>query len=72
MTVYLAEFKTDDTKMYDELGCLRSWNEFAMFHNDQLQTAIQDLQEQHPDVAIVYADYYTALASILSHATSLG
>ncbi|KAJ8427642.1 hypothetical protein Cgig2_023351 [Carnegiea gigantea] len=72
MTVYLAEFKTDDTKMYDELGCLRSWNEFAMFHNDQLQTAIQDLQEQHPDVAVVYADYYMALASILSRATSFG
>ncbi|KAJ8427641.1 hypothetical protein Cgig2_023350 [Carnegiea gigantea] len=72
MTVYLAKFKTDDTKMYDELNCLRRWNEFAMFQNDQLQTAIQDLQERLPDVAIVYADYYTALTSILSRATSLG
>jgi len=72
MTVYFAKFKTDDTKMYDELNCLRRWNEFAMFQNDQLQTAIQDLQERHPDVAIVYADYYTALASILSRATSSG
>ncbi|KAJ8425154.1 hypothetical protein Cgig2_003122 [Carnegiea gigantea] len=72
MTICLALFKTDDSTIYDELNCIRSWNEFAMFHNDRLQSAIKGLQKKHPDIVIVYGDYYAALTSILKHASSLG
>ncbi|KAJ8427639.1 hypothetical protein Cgig2_023348 [Carnegiea gigantea] len=70
MTIYLARFGTKDPTMYDELHCLKSWNEFAAFHNDQLQTAIKNLQKEHPDVAMVYADYFNAMRSILRDASS--
>jgi len=72
MTICLAFFKTNDPKIYDELNCVRSWNEFSMFHNDRLQSAIKGLQKNHSDVVIVYGDYYAALTSILKHASSLG
>jgi len=72
MTIYLALFRTNDSTMYDELNCLRTWNEFAIFHNDRLQNAVKGLQKEHPNVIIVYGDYYAALTWILRHASSLG
>jgi len=72
MTIYLAEFKSNDSEMYDELNCLKCWNDFATFHNDQLQAAIKDLQKENDDVAIIYADYFNALTSILQEACLLG
>ncbi|KMT07930.1 hypothetical protein BVRB_6g145330 [Beta vulgaris subsp. vulgaris] len=72
MPIYLNAFQTNDLNMYDELHCLKGLNEFSTFQNDHLQEAIRKLQEQHPKVAIVYADYYNALRELLKHAASLG
>ncbi|KNA09331.1 hypothetical protein SOVF_154570, partial [Spinacia oleracea] len=72
MTCYLDMFKTNDASKYDELQCLKHLNAFAVFHNNQIQQAIGEIQEDYPYVTIVYADYYTALREILRNATSLG
>ncbi|KAK9697276.1 hypothetical protein RND81_08G026500 [Saponaria officinalis] len=72
MTVFLALFKSNDTSMYDDHKCLKHLNRFAKFHNDKLQKAIRELRKDHPNAAIVYADYYTAFNEVLQHPTYYG
>ncbi|KAL2899938.1 hypothetical protein RDABS01_025020 [Bienertia sinuspersici] len=70
--LYLVKFKSNDASMYDELGCLRDYNIFSKYHNDLLLVAIQELKQEHPNVAIAYGDYYSALTWVITHAPRLG
>ncbi|KAH9624968.1 hypothetical protein KSS87_006710 [Heliosperma pusillum] len=70
--LYLFQFETNDTSKYDELHCLKEYNEFSQFHNQRLIEAIKELQDQYPNVAIAYADYYSALRWVISHSFALG
>ncbi|XP_022746945.1 acetylajmalan esterase-like [Durio zibethinus] len=70
--VYLTKFQTNDTTAYDELHCLKELNNFSIYHNDLLQQAIDELKEEHPNVVIVYGNYYNAFRWILSEANLLG
>jgi len=72
MTIYLARFKTNDPTKYDEIKCLKEWNDFSAFHNDNLQQALNGIQANNPSVSIVYIDYFSALTSLLKNAASLG
>ncbi|KAL9228408.1 hypothetical protein vseg_003994 [Gypsophila vaccaria] len=72
MTIYLAKYKSSDPNAYDELGCLKNWNDLAALHNTQLQEAIKSIQQQHTDVKVVYGDYFYALKSIFRDGASLG
>ncbi|KAH9620008.1 hypothetical protein KSS87_003507 [Heliosperma pusillum] len=72
MPFCLAAFKSNDPAMYDELGCLKFWNDFSSFHNFQLQQAIKSLQQHYPGVKIVYGDYFSAHRSLLQNFGSLG
>ncbi|MED6145577.1 hypothetical protein PIB30_026569 [Stylosanthes scabra] len=58
--IYLSMFKTEDVEAYDEIGCLRWLNRFAEYYNKQLFAEINRLQVLHPNVNIIYADYYHA------------
>ncbi|BAH95292.1 GDSL esterase/lipase At5g03980 [Oryza sativa Japonica Group] len=69
---YLSLFSTAISGDYDDRGCLKSYNSFAMYHNDQLRAAIDDLRKVNSDVAIVYADYYGAFMHLLQKADLLG
>lgn len=70
--LYLVRFRIKDPWMYDELNCLKGFNEFTMFYNRLLKRAIKELQQEYPGVAIVYGDYYSALKWVIRHASSLG
>lgn len=70
--LYLVRFGINRSWMYDDLQCLKSFNDFSKFHNNQLQKAVWELQQEHPGVAIVYGDYYAALQWLIRHAPSLG
>ncbi|KAK9706803.1 hypothetical protein RND81_07G152300 [Saponaria officinalis] len=72
MPVYLTLFKTNDITMYDEMKCLKEYNGHAQYHNDLLQQTIIELQNDHPNITIIYMDYFGALKEILQHATLLG
>lgn len=72
MPIYLANFQTNDTRMYDRLHCLKELNEFATFQNKFVQQTIRELQLEHPHATIIYADYFYALKGLLQHATSIG
>ncbi|GMI84973.1 hypothetical protein like AT5G03980 [Hibiscus trionum] len=70
--IYLTLFQTNDTTAYDELHCLKELNRFSVYHNNLLQKAIDELKEEHPDVIVVYGDYYNAFLWVLSKADLLG
>ncbi|KAL5204241.1 hypothetical protein ABZP36_009112 [Zizania latifolia] len=69
---YLSLFSTAISSDYDERGCLKSYNSFAEYHNDQLMAAIDNLRKANSDTSIVYADYYGAFMHLLEKAYLLG
>ncbi|KAF6172989.1 hypothetical protein GIB67_006365 [Kingdonia uniflora] len=69
---YLTMFHHDDPMSYDSKKCLRSFNTFAMLHNDHLQQALADLRVEYPHVQIVYASYYKAFTALLHNHDLLG
>ncbi|GMI87236.1 hypothetical protein like AT1G28570 [Hibiscus trionum] len=55
----LTQFQGSDKDEYDPLtGCLTWLNQFSEYHNELLQKELEKLRTRHPDVNIVYADYY--------------
>ncbi|KAJ3671819.1 hypothetical protein LUZ60_007898 [Juncus effusus] len=69
---YLTLFSTSDSSAYDEKKCLKDYNNFSMFHNNHLKSALDDLRKTYPDVSIIYADYYEAFMNMLDQASALG
>ncbi|WVZ69454.1 hypothetical protein U9M48_018236 [Paspalum notatum var. saurae] len=53
-------------------GCLGWFNTFAQYHNQVLTKRLDDLRRRHPDVTIVYADWYGAMMSIFQAPEELG
>lgn len=72
LPVYKTQFLTNISAAYDESRCLKQMNDFAKYHNQQLQQAIHDLKQQNPNATVVYADYYNAYRFLLEHAKSHG
>ena len=63
--LYLAIFPSQKEDYYDEqTGCIKWLNEFAEYHNKMLQEELERLRNLHPDVTIIYADYYGASLNI--------
>ncbi|XP_062197693.1 acetylajmalan esterase-like [Phragmites australis] len=69
---YLSLFSMSGSADHDERGCLKSYNAFAAYHNEQLQVAVDGLRKANTDVTVVYADYYGAFMHLLDHASILG
>lgn len=42
----------------DEFGCLIPYNTFIEYFNEKLKSSIETLKQKHPQVKIVYFDYY--------------
>ncbi|KAK9064280.1 hypothetical protein SSX86_015660 [Deinandra increscens subsp. villosa] len=58
---YLAIYYDSDKAQIDNAtGCLIQLNDFAEYHNGLLQMALNRIRELHPNVNVVYADYYNA------------
>ncbi|XP_052626306.1 GDSL esterase/lipase At1g28590 [Lactuca sativa] len=54
-----------ENEEYDNTtGCLVRFNKIVEYHNQLLQTKLNHLQELHPNVIIIYADYYNAAMQI--------
>lgn len=60
--VYLTLFgRTANRLDYDpRTGCLKAYNAFAWYHNQQLKRSLQTLRLKYPHTRIIYADYYGA------------
>ncbi|KAI3818430.1 hypothetical protein L1987_12237 [Smallanthus sonchifolius] len=61
---YLTVCGSENEEYDPETGCLVRLNQFAEYHNKLLQAKLNQLQELHPDVNIMYADYYNAAMPI--------
>ncbi|CAH1439153.1 unnamed protein product [Lactuca virosa] len=58
---YLTIFYGSDNIQYDNsTGCIITLNKFAEYHNELLQRKLQQIRVLHPEVNIIYADYYNA------------
>ncbi|CAN6683459.1 unnamed protein product [Malus baccata var. baccata] len=45
---------------YDRNGCLKAFNAFSKYHNNELKRSLGKLREKYPHARIIYADYYGA------------
>ncbi|TVU37546.1 hypothetical protein EJB05_10866, partial [Eragrostis curvula] len=63
---YLTMFPTNDTAQFDATGCLRWANHLAVLHNSALIMELARLRRRHPGVAVVYADYYSAVVDLVA------
>ncbi|KAL0310928.1 UNVERIFIED_CONTAM: Acetylajmalan esterase [Sesamum angustifolium] len=72
LPIYKTAFQTNMLAAYDENRCLKQLNDFATYHNEELQQGIEKLQQEHPNAVIVYADYYNAYQYLLRLAKSHG
>ncbi|KAH6756223.1 hypothetical protein C2S53_004322 [Perilla frutescens var. hirtella] len=68
----LSAFASNDSTAYDELGCLKSLNNLVLYQNNNLQVALNALRREFPDIAIIYADYYNVVRSIIRLAPVFG
>ncbi|OIT35528.1 PREDICTED: acetylajmalan esterase-like [Nicotiana attenuata] len=72
LPLYLTTFPDTNATAYDQLGCLRNYNDFASYHNRYLNRALVNLRREFPNVGIVYGGYYEALLTLLSSPSSFG
>ncbi|KAJ4798113.1 GDSL esterase/lipase [Rhynchospora pubera] len=62
---YMTLFRSNNTADYDTLtGCLKSLNEFSVYHNTMLMKELVKLRLLHPLTKIIYADYYGAQSQL--------
>nr|XP_043620478.1 GDSL esterase/lipase At1g28580-like [Erigeron canadensis] len=57
LTIY---YGTDKVEYDNTTGCITALNKFAEWHNELLQTSLNQIREVHPNVNIIYGDYYNA------------
>ncbi|GKA50527.1 GDSL esterase/lipase-like protein [Tanacetum coccineum] len=57
LTIY---YGSSDDEYDSTTGCLIRLNKFAEYHNELLQSELNRIRELHPNVNIIYGDYYNA------------
>ncbi|KAK4398635.1 Acetylajmalan esterase [Sesamum angolense] len=72
LPIYKTAFQTNISAAYDKNQCLNHLNEFAKYHNEELQKAIHTLKQEKPNAVVIYADYYNAYQFLLRVATFHG
>ncbi|KAF0920967.1 hypothetical protein E2562_037853 [Oryza meyeriana var. granulata] len=69
----LAMFPSADPSGYEpDTGCLKQFNEIAVYHNKLLHDALKNIRENHPDVRVVYADFFTPIIQIVESPSTFG
>lgn len=71
-SAYLTICGSEKEEYDSTTGCLIRLNEFAEYHNEMLQEKLNQIQELHPNVIIIYADYYNAAMQIYSSPNQYG
>ncbi|KAG2594884.1 GDSL esterase/lipase At5g45910-like [Panicum virgatum] len=70
--VYLSIFRKQPEGYGARSGCIKEMNTLSWAHNAALQRKIAELRGKHPDVRIIYADYYTPAIQFVLHAEKYG
>ncbi|KAK3156494.1 hypothetical protein QOZ80_2AG0108000 [Eleusine coracana subsp. coracana] len=53
-------------------GCVRRFNTFSWVHNAHLKAALEKLRAKHPNVRIIYGDYYTPVIQFMLQPEKFG
>ncbi|XBI65179.1 hypothetical protein VPH35_045096 [Triticum aestivum] len=53
-------------------GCIRQYNTFSWVHNAHLKRALEKLRPKHPNVRIIYGDYYTPVVQFMLQPEKFG
>ncbi|MFS7896734.1 putative sinapine esterase [Helianthus anomalus] len=70
---YLTMFYGSNKMQYDNsTGCITQLNKFAEYHNELLNTELNQIREDNPEVNIIYADYYNAAMQIFRYPNTYG
>ncbi|KAI3796801.1 hypothetical protein L1987_39487 [Smallanthus sonchifolius] len=70
---YLTIFYGSDKVQYDNsTGCITQLNKFAEYHNELLKTELNHIREVHPEVNIIYADYFNAAMQVFLSPNTYG
>ncbi|KAM3240302.1 hypothetical protein ACQJBY_053781 [Aegilops geniculata] len=72
LPAYLGAHQSNVKADYDELHCLKWYNEFSQKHNQVLRQEIARLRSQNPGVKVVYADYYGAVMQFVQKPQAYG
>ena len=70
--LYLTLYPSSNKDDYDEIGCLKSFNNLSSYHNDLLKQAVSGLQSKHAGVRLMYADFYAQVADMVRSPESFG
>ncbi|KAK6122940.1 hypothetical protein DH2020_043317 [Rehmannia glutinosa] len=68
----LTALQTNDSTAYDDIGCLKTVNDFIVWKNNNLQDAIENLKREFPKITIYYGDMYDGVRSIIANASIIG
>lgn len=66
-------FPSADPAGYEpRTGCLKDLNEIAGHHNSLLQDSLDIIRGNHPNVAVVYADFFTPVIEMVEYPDRFG
>ncbi|KAG8373114.1 hypothetical protein BUALT_Bualt12G0136900 [Buddleja alternifolia] len=65
----LTALHSNNSRDYDELGCLKSVNDLIVSKNDYLQQAIRDLNLEFPNIIINYGAIYDGTLEVIRDAS---
>lgn len=73
MAYYLTLFRSSRAEDYDPgTGCINWLNDFAMYHNRLLLKELSRQRRRHPNVTIIYGDYYQAAMTLFRYPRHYG
>ncbi|TVU22871.1 hypothetical protein EJB05_32592, partial [Eragrostis curvula] len=71
--IMLTLYASPNSSDYDQLGCLRGFNErLARYHNLLLEREVLALRAKYPHATIVFADYYRPVLAFLHKPANFG
>ncbi|KAI3743690.1 hypothetical protein L1987_56753 [Smallanthus sonchifolius] len=71
--VYLTLYYGSDNMEYDNsTGCITQLNNFSEYHNELLKIELSKVRENHPEVDLIYADYYNAAMQLFRSPNEYG
>ncbi|KAL6838820.1 hypothetical protein ACP4OV_031534 [Aristida adscensionis] len=70
--LYLTLYRSPNAGDYDDIGCLRSFNELSSYHNDLLKQSLAALRNKYPAARLMYADFYAQVADMVRSPPTFG
>jgi phospholipase/lecithinase/hemolysin len=70
--VYLNMLEEPKDGYGERSGCVRRFNTFSWVHNAHLKAMLEKLRAKHPNVRIIYGDYYTPVIQFMLQPEKFG